>query len=291
MKLVSLVNSGESLEKVVSLVYCAYESNPDFYHSFEEVIVFYSPNIKKKKNDEKVVGIIDSLYKNKCYKYISKKDIEKQNVLKSLYKKNKITKRQFEKLYENESLFNQIITNMSWNEIFTDFENYVIKKCESRFKNLKIYNINNFYSINELILLLPHYQSFGKVYFYDYNGSMISKKVYKSFNIKSISNLYNNSIYYTFNVYILIILIYNYAKNNSIYIGYRPMKTTPRKTYDAAINYIINNYDKTIVEPRNTSFNKLLSNYSFYLSSNERSYLAIYMIFNKILNDWSKSSN
>lgn len=53
MKIVSLVNSGESLEKAAALIITAYESNFQFYSSFEEVIVFYSNNIKNQKEIEK----------------------------------------------------------------------------------------------------------------------------------------------------------------------------------------------------------------------------------------------
>ena len=52
MRIVSLVNSGESLEKTVALIMTAYESNLHFYSSFDEVLVFYSNNIKKSKNDD-----------------------------------------------------------------------------------------------------------------------------------------------------------------------------------------------------------------------------------------------
>ena len=190
----------------------------------------------------------------------------------------------FKKLMKEEKLFIKIVSNLPWYEIFPEHKNKIINYLEKKYNNLKILKINDIYDLNELVSQQPFYQSFGKIYFYDYNGSTISKKISKK-NDQNYESVMKNSIYMTFNVFAFIIVIYNFAKANNFIYGYRPMRSSPRESYNKAIEYINDNYDKTIIEPRNIKFNEQLSKYSYSLPINDRSTLAIYDIFKKIVDD------
>lgn len=98
------------------------------------------------------------------------------------------------------------------------------------------------------------------------------KRVNKNISIEKVKNVEKNSIYYTFNVYIFILIIFDFVKNNNTILGYRPMANTYRKSYSAAIDYVLKNYDKSIIEPRNVKFNKKLSAWPIRLEDNVRLY-------------------
>ncbi len=288
MKLLSLVNSGESLEKVLSLIVCAYESNSEFYYSFDEVIVFYYPNIIKSKPESKHVGLLKSLYDNKIIQYFIDKKISsyylfKNKTLNCLVNSKKISERQKHKLTINDGLFRKFITNISWIEIFPEFEKTIIEFLEQNYSNLKILKINDIYSITHIVKTIPHYQSFAKIYFFDYNGSTILKKINKSYcnndKLKILQQYNNASIYYSYNVYLFLMIISDYIDNNyNIILGYRFMKSSPRMTYDVAIDYMLKKH-QTIIEPRNVKFNEELNKISYRVSVNERSYIVIYKLF------------
>ena len=150
---------------------------------------------------------------------------------------------------------------------------------------MKIFKIQDLYTISDLLSQQPLYQSFGKLYYYDYNGSTITKRISKSTSLNHLKNLRDKSIYYTFNVFVLLIALYNYAKTHNTIIGYRLMKSSPRKSYDEAIKYVISNTKESLIEPRNYIFNECLSKYSFSLSINDRSTLAIYDVFKDIIDE------
>ena len=256
----------------------AYESNLHFYSSFDEVIVFYSNNIRKSKNDDKIIGTVKSLFDSHLiqliYNYSEEKDLLeiKYTILDNLYDRKRISNRQKIKLANDEKLFLKLIINMSWLEVFPNLEKKLIEKVSSLYKNIKFINICN-YPLPKIIEFIPHFQSFGKIYFYDFNGNTVLKKVNKSTSLNKIENVGKNSIYYTFNVYIFIMIIFHFLKNNSnIIFGYRKMKNTYRKSYYVSINYVLSNYNNTIIEPRNFKFNEKLSEWPIRLGDNLRLY-------------------
>ena len=293
MKIVSLVNSGESLEKAAALIITAYESNFQFYSSFEEVIVFYSNNIKKSKRDKKVIGTVKSLFDSHLlqllYDFNEEKDLLKIKdvVLDILYKRKKISSRQKNKLMNNEELFLKLIINMSWLEVFPELEKLLIKEMRKIYKNVRFVSMCDYQLVN-IIEFIPHFQSFGKLYFYDYNGNTVLKKVNKNVSIEKIKNVEKNSIYYTFNVYIFILIIFDFVKNNNTILGYRPMANTYRKSYSAAIDYVLKNYDKSIIEPRNVKFNKKLSAWPIRLEDNVRLYNVTVTIIDEFIRNVKK---
>lgn len=290
MKLVSLVNSGESLEKTISLITMAYSSNYNFYSSFDEVIVFYSPNIMKSKNDFKTVGTVKSILEVGILKLLyncEKLDdlfTIKNIILNNLLRCKKITYRQKEKLQNNKNLFLKLITNMSWLEVFPELENLIIENISGKYKNLRIISMSSSYNLMDIIPILPSFQDFGKIYFYDYNGSTIMKKVNKVSNYNLLHSIEQNSIYFTYNVYVFMLIAFDYViKSEDVILGYRQMKNTYRKSYTEAINYILKKCSKVMIEPRNINYNNELGNHPFRLGANERGYYATYNIFIQII--------
>ncbi len=291
MKLISLVNSGESLEKVVALVVTAYQSNEAFYNSFDKVVVFYGKNIIKSKSDTNIAGITKSLLKydkNNVLNYsMNNLFNHKKEILCKLKSSNKITNRQFQKMMNNKKMFLSIINHMCWYDIFPELEHSIICKLKAKYNNLDIINLSLFDDIHNVITCIPHYQRFGKLYFYTYDGGTMSKKVSKLVDnkeqFKKLKKFEASSLYYTYNIYIFLMLVNFYLNTNNTHdyiLGYRLMKSFPRKTYDVAINYLCSiNHKKTIIEPRNIIFNKKLDTYMKYTSMNERSMHATYDIF------------
>ena len=215
MKLVSLVNSGESLEKVVALVVTAYQSNKEFYDSFDKVIVFYGKNIIKSKSDTNIAGITKSLLKydrNNVLDYSMNNLFDyKKEILCKLRKSNKITNRQFQKMMNNKKLFLSVINNLCWHDIFPELEHSIICKLKEKYKNLEVISLSPLDNIHNVIACIPHYQRFGKLYFYTYDGGRITKKVSKLVaekkQFEKLEKYEENSLYYTYNIYIFLMLV------------------------------------------------------------------------------------
>ena len=298
MKLISLVNSGESLEKVISLIVMAYNSNYEFYSSFDEVVVFYSPNIIKSKKDLKIVGTVKSLLEVGILKlFYNCENFDelyaiRNNILDVLLQRGKISYRQREKLNSNKELFLKVVVNLSWLEVFPDIEEMIIKYISKEYNNLKLINISSYCNIIDAIQINPYFQDFEKIYFYDYNGSTIMKKVNKASDYRALLKIEQNSIYYTYNVYGFMLIVYKYfAESENIILGYRQMKNTYRKTYAKALNYILKNCYEVLVEPRNINYNNELGKQPFSLGDNERCYYATYNIFSQIVRNILKNKS
>ena len=62
-QLLSILNSGESLEKAIVLTHCALEGNPDFYTRHRKIVVIYYENLPK-QDEHKAHGTIGGLLEN-----------------------------------------------------------------------------------------------------------------------------------------------------------------------------------------------------------------------------------
>ena len=109
-KLVSLNNSGESFEKVVSLYYYTLKNNDSFYKDFD-VTVYYGHNLPKKEKKicaQGTIGFYDKYYsKDNLIKYLNKNDLikYKHNIINYLVDNAIISKRVSIKYKQDDFLY------------------------------------------------------------------------------------------------------------------------------------------------------------------------------------------
>ena len=285
MILVSLVNSGESFEKCVALVDCAYKANADYYKSFEKVYVFYSDNLQK-HHDQKVSGSLKAFI-DFCDEYcVGIKLKSKQETLGSLLNLKIISKKTFIRCIKNTREYNKIISNVPWYIIYNVEKDKILQYMNMKYPNVEFVHLNTNISFDELYDGLPLYQRVAKIYFMDRGGCIASKDIGKmDINISKIRKCFNKSVIQAYNVFLFINTICAYAKMNlnDFKIGYRPASRYVRKTYETAIKIVNENYPFTI-EPSNLEYNK---NFLLFNAQcvEDKNFSVIYKAFYNVLKE------
>lgn len=260
MKIVSLVNSGESLDKAIALIDCAFKTDSAFYKSYEQVFVFYCNDLTKKKG-QSASGSIKSFL-----------DMKKKHSIGCLYTREYIVNRLLEKrflsirgvnrLKFDEQRYHKFIDNIPWYLIFDVERDKILDFMKRKYPNVEFINIGTSFNVEKMSRSMPHYLRLGKLYLLLRDGNIKEYRIGKSdINLSKVLRTEAQSIVSGGNVYSFISLISDYALSNiksNYCIGYRHANRFKRKAYDSAIEYI-NSFFLTKVEPKNTEYNNYYS--------------------------------
>jgi len=300
--LISLLNSGESLEKAVVLTKLALEQNPSFYSNYQKITILYCENLPKKEKDMQIHGtlggIIENLKDDLKYKKLEDLWEDKENILNKAENLNKISKRTKEKLLTNKNRFDKIIPKFPWYYFLEDYKKFLINEFLDNGKVcLQFLNYSN-----ELPNIIQKTSSFylwkSKLYTLNSEGSIgqqILHKEHCSLNLeltekdkRQIERLNKNPVLSP-NVLTFILGTYYSCcnKNEDILVGYRYFKKIKRTSYDLGIKFLRKKSDLNIVEePKNKLFNDLLDEVDKKyrgISLEKKVNLAIYNHLNKSL--------
>lgn len=289
--LISILNSGESLEKAVVLTKLAFELNEDFYNQYDKITIIYYENLPRKENTFEIHGTIGGLFKNlkekSFFKYESCEDLweEKTLILNKLQAKGRISERVKEKLIQDKTHFDKIIRKVPWYFVLEDFKKFLIndflnlKKVEIKFLDFKE-------GLDSMFNLFP-YGNNGKFYFLDSQGEIGLKTLQKSRQINKYNKTFEplkRSVILSPNVYTFLLGVYsNYTKDSEI--GFRNFNKTQRNSYKEGIELLVKERH-TVEEPRNSLFNKLLDKIDIgygNISTEKKLTLAIYNYLNNLL--------
>lgn len=291
MILGSLVNSGESFEKCVGLVDCAYKTDANFYLKYDKVYVFYSDNLQK-HNNQKVTGSLKS-FMEFCNMYkINFKSYKKIEILEKLLKLKYISFNTYKRCIKNNEVYKKIINNIPWHVIYKNVKNKILNFMKTKYPNVEFVYINQKISLNEIYENLPLFQRVAKIYFMDKGGCISSKSIGKAdINMNKIEKNFKRSAIQAYNVFLFINAICTYLKNRKInfLIGYRPASRYIRKSYDMAIEYINNNFS-SIIEPSNARYNEKYSLFS-EVSIEDKNSAVVYKAFFDILKELNMNCN
>lgn len=294
--LISILNSGESLEKAVVLTKLAIEHNSDFYSGYENVKVLYFENLPRRKDSLKVHGTIGGLFENLNVKrhtgYNSYEDLwdDKDKVLGILLERGRITERMKEKLLNNKDRFIKTTPNLPWYFIFDKFKD----KTEELLKRTKIsLEYVDFKKISfEVIDRAPNPDWWSRPYILNPNGIVSSRYFWKGWSRKANKNQreqIERSIVLSPNVHLFLKGIYYHfcEQDKKVVLGFRRFKRFQRNSYDRGTEFLLEKMNSQCVEePRNVLFNKLLDKvdkeYGF-ISPERKTNLAIYKYFNEII--------
>lgn len=257
MKIVSLVNSGESFDKAVALIDCAFKSDADFYKSFEQVLVFYCNDLTKKKGQRASGSVAAFLDMQK--QYCKEHKITREYIINLLHKKEFVTLRGAVRLQRDEQRYSKFIENIPWYLIFDEEKNRILDFMKNKYPNVEFINIGDAFSAERISSVLPYYQRIGKLYLLLRDGNVKAFRIgKKDIEVPKILKCEAQGIVAGGNVYSFIMLITDYASKvigADFCIGYRPASRFKRKAYDSAIEYVSCHYF-TKVEPKNVVYNK-----------------------------------
>lgn len=260
--LVSIHNSGESVEKTLTLYYYAYINNKDFYDNYN-VKLFYGNNLAKKSKNISAHGSVEFYSKyfsnNKNIPSCSKEYYlnNKKEILDHLLKKAYITYRSYNKLINEDERYWKFVKSLPFYYIYPDFIQNLINIAQ---KKLGFYSITNLFCEKNYLFTLSaiqeehsRYSIFGLStngivgrYYLNYKNE--KKKAHLFSNLLKLSVLSGNTAFFIKSI--------NCRIGNNHIIGFRNHSREVRPNREYAIADIIKN-KKTVIEPKNSQFNKL----------------------------------
>lgn len=256
MKIVSLLNSGESLDKAIALIDCAFKSNPNFYRAFERIYVFYCNDLTKKKGYYASGSIKSFIEIQKQLGAESK--YTREYIINRLIKKGFISFRMANNLEIDNNRFSRLIQNIPWYLVFDDECKKILCFMKSKYSNVEFINIGKAFNAAKITSIMPYYSRISKLYLFLRDGNLKAYRLGKNdINLPKVQKIEKQSIFAGGNVYLFIILIADFMVNNlglDCYIGYRPASRFKRKAYDRALEFINDKY-MTMIEPKNVAYN------------------------------------
>ena len=303
--LISILNSGESLEKTIVLTKLALEHNPKFYSNYEKIIVLYSENLPKKDKELNPHGTLGGLIENirdKNYlKYKTLNDLweDRNYILNKIRASGRISTRLEEKLSKDKRRFDKIIAKIPWYLIFEEFRKFLTTDFINHdFVKVEFLDIKK--KAEEIFIKTPlTYNGLIKTYLLNPDGLISSKILSREYKFPKSDdltekerkqlNVLDKSIVLSPNVFMFLLgSYYSYNKNkNRHLIGFRNFKKIKRISYDKGIKFLQENKDLNCVEePRNRLFNNLfykINEDHSNLSIERKINLTIYGYLNKIL--------
>jgi len=294
--LVSLLNSGESLEKAVVLTKLALEGNPDFYSQYDNVRILYFENLPRRKGSPRVHGTIGGLFENinarRHLGYNSFEDLwdDKEKVLSTLLDRGRITERMREKLLKEKDRFIKTIPNVPWYFVFDEFK----KKIEGLLNGTKmVLEHVNFKKISfEVINRAPNPDWWSRPYILNPDGIVSSRYFWKGWSREANKNQrepIERSIVLSPNIHLFLKGVYYHfcEQDENVSLGFRKFKRFQRNSYDRGTEFLLEKMNSQCVEePRNVLFNKRLDEvdreYGF-IDSERKTNLAVYKYLNEVI--------
>jgi len=302
-RLISLLNSGESLEKAIVLSSLALKNNINFYSNYKEIIILYSENLPKKEKGIRTHGTLGALIENiknkDCLRYKKLTDFweDRDYILNKIQIQKRISERLKEKLLKDKERFDKIIPEIPWYSILEEFKETLLKRMDFNFLNFESLNCKQ-----ELINVFDKtpriYNGLIKLRLLNPNGSISFKTLWKTapyiknhlFKNKKILEPIKKSIVASPNVFTFILSSYYlYPDKTDLSIGFRwfNKKDKKRISYDKAIQFLQEQKDsKYVEEPRNNLFNDRLDKIDQRygnISLEKKINLALYGYLNEIL--------
>ena len=287
--LISINNSGESLEKSISILYTNMIENSDFYSKYN-TIIFYGYNLPKTNASlfaSGTIGFYDK-YMSDCEfpEAICIKDIwnNKENVLNDLVKRNVLSSRTAEKLFNNYNLFYPIISKLPVQVVYPTFHLNLINYLKIIFPNVTFCFMNLFDSFEKIFYSLSEFENIYKIYGLQANGEVgvfnfnIVNNEYYNRNLAHLFKSLSKSIILSGNSAVFLAQIQKeiekIEKKSSCIIGYRNHKHT-RFSREVALKNILDNYTNTIIEPKNKLYNTYFDKFTKIENSEEKTNVVV----------------
>ena len=273
MNLISIVNSGESIEKALSLGYCALRCNKDFYSQFRNIILFFDENLPKNNEPQVSHGSISAgmIYfkDDDNFEYKKNSDLwdDRIKILNILKNKKRISERVEEKLHKDYDRYIRVIEKIPAELILPKFYENLFDNLKQEYNNITVKKLNLRENFVSFLKNLPYMSCFaGKLYTLSSDGNIGSKTI--DFQSNSNPNKENfwkklseDNVSSSGNVYVFLMKVkenITESKIQDVQLGYRKKSYINRWSFKYAIEDIEQNIENKIIEPSNSYFNELL---------------------------------
>jgi len=294
--LISILNSGESLEKAVVLTDLSLKENPDFYVKYDNVRILYFENLPRRRDSPMSHGTIGGLFENINIKeqigYTSYEDLwdDRDKVLGILLNRERITERMKEKLLKDKRRYIKTVSNLPWYFIFDKFGD----KIRGLLNRTKIsLEYVDFKKISfEVMDCAPNPDWWSRPYILNPDGIVSSRCFWKGWGREANKNQrepIERSIVLSPNIHLFLKGVYYHfcEQDKKVVLGFRRFKRFQRNSYDKGIEFLLDKMSSRCVEePRNILFNRLLDEVDIEygsISSERKMNLAVYQYLNKII--------
>lgn len=275
-RIISIQNSGESLEKCISLFYTAKKSEESFY-SDNQFYVYYGHNLPKKDSNVMPHGTV-GFYEEYFSKYSwcpikSDNDLlgRREMLLKEMNENRLLSRRNVDTLCKNDYKYLKFIKNVPMKILFPKFILHLEKSVKSIFPNTKFKEVFLEENYMQYFSSLPEKKDAYSIYALNINGT-ISHYYLNDFG----TDMYYRNLFHMFkdlsqkpvlsgNSAFFLAEIGDITKNMECYIGYRKHSREKRMNREFALAELLKNNESKI-EPKNYIFSQYFD--KFYMCKN-----------------------
>lgn len=263
-KIISLQNSGESLEKAIALVYTARKSCRKFYEE-NSIIVYYGHNLPKKNKNimpHGSVGFYEKYFSDLEFNPVRGEQTlinDKEKILQNLLNNGIITIRNMEKIRLDNEMYLKFIRLMPMDVIYSDFSKFICQKAESFFGNVSFRNIHLEDNYMKYYASLEKDKWAYSIYTLDYTGTIsrfyLPNLELSTYSLRSIVHMFkefDRKSCLSGNSAMFLAAIKDLTRNMEYDIGYREHKREVRKTRNYALDSILK-VKNGVIEPKNVA--------------------------------------
>lgn len=270
--LVSLVNSGESFDKALVLAVTSLRAAPQFYSSFDKIIIYYSENLPKTASAQYGHGSLGALTRywpnSPLTQYSALDDLweDRTALLAGLISAGRLSPRTADRYRNDRELYLRTVPHCPWILFYPEMQNVPITagglvSVEFRQVDFRLH----FYSI---YTSMPYSATgLAKLYQLHPDGAVSCRSVSPPMRgrvLEGIRRGLTSSVGWSTNVFLLIQGIRWAASRGSDLaalptMGYRCIEmTAARASYDSAVRSLVAGRLPTSVEPENEGFGRAL---------------------------------
>ncbi len=297
-KIISLQNSGESIEKTIALIYTARQSDPQFYDK-NSIIVYYGHNLPKKSKKIMPHGTV-GFYE----KYLSGFDFnpvkndktliaDKNEILQKLLNKRLITEKNREKLNQDDSSYLTFIRLMPMDVVYKETTEFIRRSAEKHFKNVSFRNIYLEENYTKYYASLEKEKWAYSIYSLDYTGTIskffMPELANNNYSLRNLMHMFGDldkKSCLSGNSAMFLAAIKDMTRNMRYEVGYREHKREFRRTRNFELESILK-ARKGVIEPKNTAFNNYFNNTDIVMLKNmeEKANKVIATVYKDFLNE------
>lgn len=275
-RLLSLSNSGESLEKVLTLYYHALKSNPDFYDQYN-VILFYGNNLPKKEKAgcaHGTIGFYDKYFHDvpilpPCSRqyFLEHMDF----VLNQLLYDGMITGRQVKELKQAQDRFWDFVKHLPLGAVYPKFTEELIKTAKRELGIFKLQSLHLEENYCKVLAKIKADAGHYSIYALESDGTVGTYYLHPNDENK-MTHLYaelSRRPVLSGNSGLLLHQISNRIGNYTT-VGYRVHKKRIRANREHALQMLLANRN-SVLEPKNHEFTEYYQSLDPSLSDEEKS--------------------
>lgn len=283
-KLVSIQNSGESLEKVLALYNTANRSEQDFYENYN-VEIYYGHNLPKKNINISAHGTV-KFYSEYFSSFswcppCNKNEIfqNRVKILDDLICSKRMSCRVANKLENNIDLFWNVISQLPFSYIYPEFIEKIKNAAEHIFGNVTFLELMLEQNYMSIYASLPEEKQYYSIYCLELDGNIghyymnFPLNEYREKNLYHMFKELSNKPVLSGNSAILLAQINEFTRKSDCIYGYRNHSRQIRPSRDFALNIMLNKGE--ILEPKNIHFSKYFEKIDMTLDSEAQANIAI----------------